>query len=222
MKLFRYRNASINTLAELAEEKAWFSRYRELNDPFEGAYVNLSGEESLDAMIQQFRVCCFSASHDSLLLWAHYADNHRGMCLEYEISEEAFRSQFFPVKYSSVQPVLNGVPRYPAGTPHAGKLSFHIDRECAIFLTKSKDWSHEREYRTLRLATQPQMPGEKHSLPGVLSAIYFGLRAEPATMTLVDKIVHSRSEMTLWQARLAPGEFRLRFDRIDTNFAVRA
>jgi hypothetical protein len=213
MKLFRYRNASENTLAELAEKKAWYSRYDQLNDPFEGVYVNLSGEGFLDDLIQQFRLCCFSTHRDSLLLWAHYADNHRGICLEYELPEEVFRTQFFPVKYSDVQPVLNNVNRDPA----AGTLSIHIDREAAVFLTKSTDWAYEGEYRTLRLAEQPDSRGEKHALPGTLSAVYFGLRAERAAMMLVEKILHSRPEVTLSQASLVTGRFQLHFTPVERS-----
>lgn len=213
MKLFRYRDASVNTLAELAEEKAWFSRYDQLNDPFEGVYVNLSGEGCLDDLIRQFRLCCFSTQRDSLLLWAHNADNHRGLCLEYEFPKEVFQTQLLPVKYSDVQPVLNNVNRDPA----AGTLSIHIDREAAAFLTKSNDWSYEREYRALRFAEQPDTRGEKHALPGTLSAVHFGFRTKPATMMLVEKILQSRPEVTLWQASLVSGRFQLRFTPIERS-----
>jgi Protein of unknown function (DUF2971) len=30
------------------------------------------------------RVGCFSERRDSILMWSHYADHHRGICIEYE------------------------------------------------------------------------------------------------------------------------------------------
>jgi hypothetical protein len=35
-------------------------------------------------------VACFSAAADNLLLWAHYADGHRGFCLEFDTSDPVF------------------------------------------------------------------------------------------------------------------------------------
>ena len=34
----------------------------------------------------QVGVACFSAKNDDLLMWAHYADGHRGFCLEFDTS----------------------------------------------------------------------------------------------------------------------------------------
>jgi len=45
--------------------------------------------ENAVATIQQWRkqtkLCSFSAINNSLLMWGHYADNHRGFCLEYDL-----------------------------------------------------------------------------------------------------------------------------------------
>src|SRR5690606_10306833 len=30
-------------------------------------------------------VCCFSASFSSPLLWSHYSDQHRGLCIGYDL-----------------------------------------------------------------------------------------------------------------------------------------
>ena len=47
-------------------------------------------------------VSCFGSSHDSVLMWSHYADKHRGACIEYEINDEAFQK----VSYSNNLPVF--------------------------------------------------------------------------------------------------------------------
>lgn len=211
MKLFRYRRPTTNTFAELAEGVTWYSRYDELNDPFEGVYVNKSGEGAFDYLIRQFRVCSFSRRRDCLLLWAHYAENHRGLCLEYEVADDVYRGQFFPVTYTTAQPVLEAVRRYPADVPAAGTLAIDIDREAAVFLTKSADWSYEEERRLLRFAEQPDAKGEKHPVPGMLCAVYVGLRADASTLLIVDRLLSSQRDVDLWQASLVPGSFQLQF-----------
>lgn len=167
MKLYRYRAANANAFSEIAEKKAWYSKYSELNDPFEGAYINKSDESAYDEMIQSFRVCCFSRSNDNLLLWAHYAENHKGICLEYDVTEESFSTQFIPVKYSKLVPVLERVQRYPSGHPSAGSLAVNVkDGSADVFLTKSEDWAYEQELRQLRFAFEPLQKGEMHAIRG--------------------------------------------------------
>lgn len=33
---------------------------------------------------EEMRVSCFAENCDSLLMWAHYADSHKGYCIEYD------------------------------------------------------------------------------------------------------------------------------------------
>ena len=42
-------------------------------------------------------VSCFSAIHDNLLMWGHYAQGHQGFCLEYSTDTDSLsgkRGQF--------------------------------------------------------------------------------------------------------------------------------
>ena len=214
MKLYRYRQASVNTFSEIASGKAWHSRYSELNDPFEGLYINRSREGDLDALVSALRTCCFSTRCDSLLLWAHYADSHRGLCLEYELTNDEFRGQFFPVRYSNELPVLEAIARFPEGSPNAGHLHLRIDREAAIFLTKSKDWAYEEEFRTIRFAQNPSAPGELGVLPGRLTGIYFGLRTASTVVTTVDRLLSTDRSIPFFRAELTAGSFTLSFTSV--------
>src|SRR5262249_53331053 len=54
---------------------------------------------------QSFGVLCLSECPDDILLWSHYADSHRGLCLEFDV---AGYSEVFPrlhaVKYQDEYP----------------------------------------------------------------------------------------------------------------------
>lgn len=206
MKLYRYRAANANTFVEIVEQMAWYSRYNELNDPFEGLYINHSSDGALDEWIRLFRVCCYSRRNDVLLLWAHYAENHRGICLEYAVSEDDFRNQFFPIKYSKVPPTLNKIARRPDGT-----LSINIEREAEIFLTKSEDWAYEDEFRLIRFSKYPDGKGEKSQIPGRLSAVYFGIRTDPSVVAMVNQLLSSWDDVQLHQAALLSDQYALTF-----------
>lgn len=151
MKLYRYRPINEYTFSEITEKRAWFSNYAELNDPFEGVYVNKSNEYAIDQVIKRFHACCFSEINDSLLLWAHYAENHKGICLEYDFPDDAL-TQFISIRYSDSQPVLERVVRFYEGDNNAGALSIRIGPDAAVFLTKSLDWKYEHEWRMLHVA----------------------------------------------------------------------
>lgn len=82
-------------------------------------------------------VMCLSEVHDDILMWAHYADSHRGVCLIFDPTEE-FMSTAQPVKYRKVRPRVNPIVN-----------SYDEMLEAAMF-TKSDHWSYEQEWRILQ------------------------------------------------------------------------
>mgnify|MGYP002227506002 FL=1 len=41
-------------------------------------------------------VGCFSERNDSLLMWSHYADEHRGLCIGYNLHDLIKNYELFP------------------------------------------------------------------------------------------------------------------------------
>lgn len=41
-------------------------------------------EERKRTMLDSRGVCCFSETSDDILMWSHYADNHKGFCLGFK------------------------------------------------------------------------------------------------------------------------------------------
>ncbi len=90
-------------------------------------------------------VTCLSESDDSLLMWSHYANNHRGMCVEYELMEINKQLQFTPVPvvYSNQRACFGTLDMETAGND-ATKALIHS------LTSKSNDWSYEKEWRIIR------------------------------------------------------------------------
>lgn len=90
-------------------------------------------------------ISCLSESDESLLMWAHYANNHRGICVEYDLMEINNQLHFTPVPiiYSNERVCFNNL-----NTDTAENDAF------AFFLrsitSKSEEWSYEREWRIIR------------------------------------------------------------------------
>ncbi|WP_376694488.1 hypothetical protein [Wenzhouxiangella sp. EGI_FJ10409] len=96
MTLYKYRGLqSFKFLVDiLLKSRLYAAPYCDLNDPMEGQYL-LSPSGSIDEDMQSmlnsqtdmFRICSFSQTPDNQLMWAHYAEGHRGLVLGVEICE---------------------------------------------------------------------------------------------------------------------------------------
>jgi hypothetical protein len=85
---------------------------------------------------ERFRVSCFSKIKDEILMWSHYADKHKGICIGLKIP--LVSNDFFtlPVNY----------------TIEINPLDFNADRTKSIkywMTTKYKKWIYEEEYRII-------------------------------------------------------------------------
>ena len=97
--------------------------------------------KELEILRESFGIACFSESYDSLLMWSHYADYHRGICLEYSFEEIKNIAPFCPVIYTDrFENLVNYVDI---------KQDEVSDDAIKLFMTKSKDWSYENEWRII-------------------------------------------------------------------------
>lgn len=102
-------------------------------------------QSTFDDLKAKTGISCFSEADNSLLMWAHYANNHCGMCIEYELIEINKKLGFSPV------PIV-----YSNEKVHFRLINLNtIEAESLIvFLesltTKSPEWSYENEWRIIR------------------------------------------------------------------------
>lgn len=104
-------------------------------------------------LIQKFRVSCFTETPYSMLMWSHYANNHRGFCVEYEIPAYVescmhLYLNLMPVIYSNERvPILEQcvqVLQSPGVTP-----SILWDIYKYGLLMKSEEWKYQNEWRLI-------------------------------------------------------------------------
>jgi hypothetical protein len=96
----------------------------------------------------RYRVYCLGPDSGNLLMWAHYADNHRGVCLEFDTRDEVM---CFPlrVEYSAQFPVMRA-------------YTTDLVDNLVPLLSKSDVWAYEREYR---LIAQERGDATDHETP---------------------------------------------------------
>jgi hypothetical protein len=93
-------------------------------------------------LLDKTRVLSFSENWDNILMWSHYADSHKGLCLGFTVSRRARDTDFKNVRYPSAsdeneRPTLDLSYEEFKTTQMAEK---------AIFV-KSHDWKYEKEVR---------------------------------------------------------------------------
>ncbi len=69
------------------------------NDPFDPYYKRIDIE--LLKNLKNIKMTCFSSKDDNLLLWAHYADYHRGICIKYKLSSKE-KIYIIPIIYDTI------------------------------------------------------------------------------------------------------------------------
>ena len=97
-----------------------------------------------DTINKSYRFACFTEKSTNLPMWNHYANEHTGVCLEYDIStiyDVFIINRLFPIKYTE---------KLPDGTLLA---THHKINEFAFLdyflMHKLKDWSYEAEWRLI-------------------------------------------------------------------------
>ncbi len=131
-------------------------------------------KEKIHAFIDQLRqetsLCCFATSPDNSAMYAHYSENHKGVCLQFSPDARAAFGVPLMVDYGDNPPEL----RY-------SELRNRFDGALtkAMFLWKQKKWEYEDEWRVIRLKTPP---GPVAFPPGFLTGLFFGCRASDETI----------------------------------------
>lgn len=144
MRLYKFYPARWG-LEALSKRRLKVSPIDELNDPFE--YLSLDiGDKNARAWATRFRktvsqdtgIISFSKSWHQPLMWAHYADSHKGLALGFEVPDRLL----FKINY-----VENRIK--PENDVDVSEASMK-DLIYQLLRTKHKEWSYEDEYRLVR------------------------------------------------------------------------
>ena len=95
-----------------------------------------------DKVKETVSIACFSEKYDINPMWAHYADNHKGVCIEYNFWEDKLlRDICFPVYY--VDKAYNNYICLKILKEFKAKNRLISQ----LFLKKGKYWNYEKEWR---------------------------------------------------------------------------
>ncbi len=137
MRLYYFTKLE-HACSNLENNRIKISDPRTLNDPFEFVFFKLliddsvTRRETLKRHIETTNkgIICFSRSFYSPLMWAHYADNHSGVCIGFDANPD----YLCKVRYRKKPMRVN-----------EQKLSENVIEK--MLSTKHIDWSYEKEER---------------------------------------------------------------------------
>jgi hypothetical protein len=126
-----------------------------------------------DELLNKRGCTCFSEVNDNILMWSHYADGHKGICLEFDTSSSLF-GKAKKVDYFPNLPSINPI-----------KLLFGSDNEIVeeikkTLFTKYKCWDYEKEWRLYH-----KEPNKEYGYGTALKSVYFGLAVNSADLEIV-------------------------------------
>lgn len=188
-------------LDDLERRRVKVAEFRDLNDPFELVGVELSDQADRARFkswrklaVARFGMLCFSRTWRNPVLWSHYADKHKGLCLGFDVPDGLLQTVRYLRKRMPFRSLVRGTGEV---TVEPGPL-FHL---------KFKDWQYESEVRRVVQLTQASRDGDHYFWPFggqlALRKVIVGARCGVDADQLKQALGELADTATLIQARPA-------------------
>ena len=167
--------------------------------------------ESRGFILQNAGVSCFSETRESILMWSHYADEHKGVCIGFsavEMLQSLLAKPVTPPLGGGIR--LGAVPcvvQYKDALPvwEGGRSESVGD----VVATKARCWAYEREWRIFALLAA----GKKQELlPETFGRVIFGARAAENDKKRLARLIAKRHpSVKFLQAEISRTEYKVEF-----------
>ena len=140
--------------------------------------INNSAEKSF----MNIGACCFTTNPRNLLMWSHYANQHKGIVLQFEVAKDtsAFLKTL-PVNYVKDYPIINWVNE--------------TDKEIRKgFLNKFEDWAYESEWRIVHVVGANSYIDFK---PEALTGVVFGCKSDNNIKGVINQLLTERKNKNM-------------------------
>lgn len=170
----------------LAHNYLYGAKTKELNDPFEGRF-NLKGlsketKNNIYKKLNRTRICSMFKGKDNqdfpndFLMWSHYANSHKGCCLEFTLTNQYNKGW-------TTKNIIYGV-QMPAPKDDSDNSIYDI------LSHKTLDWKNENEVRAIKIYEEGK-EGNSHFYHIKLRAVYFGLSADSKNTDILIRIINA-------------------------------
>lgn len=167
-------------------------------------------------ILKSFGVCCMAEPHDDILMWAHYAQNHAGICVGFDTNDliETCKVRFtfgkllgfLPITYAEEMPLI---PFYEYSLK---RRTMGAQEGFRLLTTKSAHWGYERE---VRLLSWQETDFTLRAGREAVREVYLGCRVNADDKReVLEALERVGSTAAVYQARTQERRFALAFDKI--------
>lgn len=202
-KLFSFINGEFNLMKKLLNKNPYYTEVPMISGFIKQVIkANPQIKVDLDKYYDDFKeemikkineikdkalISCFSKRNDSTLMWSHYADSHRGICLEYN---RPSKDNYKEIEYTNKRPqmrLFNLVSAFLGHTIIGKELKAdeykYTNDILEPFFIKSLDWKYEEEIRCIYTTddyknTDIEYDGDNYfAKVGSIKRIFIGCKA---------------------------------------------
>lgn len=210
---FKFREINKYLLESLMEGTLYFASPEKLNDPFDcnldvkKAIINASSfldgkyaehcykliefestYNKLKKEVSALGICSFSLELENTLLWSHYANDHKGVCILYEFSASFFDDGKNNILGTSKvtykeNSLTNWFMSLSKEQPKRKFKDFVLELAQTLVTLKSPAWKYENEARIIRMEQ-----GLLEIPVTYIKQICFGLNVSDEDIEVITKI----------------------------------
>lgn len=157
----------------------------------EKCFINVLSNNTLQ-QAPNIKLSCFSERKDSLLMWAYYANNYQGYCVEFDFSsDDLLKNNLHKVQYSRC--FKNQIGTFD---------NYFIKAEC---------WQHEQEWRIAVETKNDFLP------TSAIKSIYIGPRTPYDEFLKNIWIPCDKEKIQVFKAKPSLSDFKLNFELIPSD-----
>ena len=231
-KGLRFKYASIERAIQIiTEQSLYFSSPLDFNDPYEcmPAIQKHDDRFNIDSLAdktsqrdyiehleneilggRKIGIVCLSETDENTIMYAHYSQNHEGLCLGFEVdiydNRSARTDPFLALQviYDRTYPVLSG--------NQDSKEQFK-----KMFLCKHKNWRYEKEWRIVNFLIdneKDRLMEFQNYMP--LKKVVLGIKTKPYVKRLIKALkIEMNMEFEIFKAKQEPNSFLLKIEKIE-------
>ena len=229
--MYKFRELNKTTYEMLINHELWCASPESLNDPFDaqfdyelyGRRVSATCDEhakqtayQASRFFKNVGICAFCKEKSNQVMWSHYADEHKGLCIEFDLRKILDQNPDLSVSnvtYQSELPESKLVKTFPP-TDSALYVSSVVDKSVfsKILTTKDVTWSYEQEIRIIK-----EKFGVAKFTPECIVSISFGLRTSERDINTVVRLLADKAyaHIKWYKAKKSKITYSLEFEAIE-------
>lgn len=183
-------------------DKLWQIRKNEMDE-----IILQNHNAMLERTKRNSYISCFSECNKSRLMWAHYADNYSGFCIEYDFTDEEVRIE---IKRMLVPVIYRNSP---IDLTDYFLKSDNFNNLISIYFSmiKHTDWNYEKEWRLV--VPGGEEFGTFNQDSGRIKSIYLGNKMKDEEKALLVSIAKIRS-IEVYELKLNEFNYEIGFEKL--------